>query len=52
MPARNRVDVARVQQLLAQGVTQTAVAMRLGISKWVVCQIANGKYAQARRSVA
>ena len=30
MPARNRIDYARVRQLLAQGMRQTDIAKRLG----------------------
>jgi hypothetical protein len=52
MPARQRVDVDRVKQLLAQGLMQKTVALRLGISNQVVCQIAKGKYLQPREAVA
>lgn len=44
MPGRIKVDIARVQQLLAQGATQSQVVQRLGYSKSVVSMIANGKY--------
>jgi transcriptional regulator with XRE-family HTH domain len=44
MPFRQPVDVARVKQLLAQGLTQTQVHLRTGVSKNAVCLIANGKY--------
>jgi len=44
MPARRPVPVARVQQLLAEGVPQHAVARRLGVCRTTVCLIANGKY--------
>ena len=44
MPAKTVVNVARVQQLLAQGVTPKAISLRLGIAKSVVSQIAAGKY--------
>lgn len=48
MPPREWVDVERIKQLLAQGLTQTQIHKRLGVSKNVVCLIAHGKY-QARR---
>ena len=38
------MPVDRVKQLLAEGVKQSAVAERLGVSKTVVCCIAHGKY--------
>jgi transcriptional regulator with XRE-family HTH domain len=44
-----KVDVARVKQLLAQGLTQTQVVQRLGYSKCTVSMIANGKYTQEAR---
>ena len=49
MPPRQFVDVERVKQLLAQGLTQTQVHRRLGVSKYAVCLIANGKYPPERR---
>jgi len=49
MPPREFVDVERVKQLLAQGLTQTQVHKRLGVSKNTVCLIANGKHEPARR---
>ena len=49
MPPRQFVDVERVKQLLAQGLTQTQVHKRLGVSKNAVCLIANGKYAPPRK---
>jgi transcriptional regulator with XRE-family HTH domain len=49
MPPRQFVDVARVKQLLAQGLTQTQVHRRLGVSKNAVCLIAHGKYPPERR---
>jgi hypothetical protein len=49
MPFRQPVDVARVQQLLAQGLTQTQVHLRTGVSKNAVCLIANGKYQTSTR---
>jgi transcriptional regulator with XRE-family HTH domain len=49
MPFRQPVDVARVKQLLAQGLTQTQVHRRLGVSKYAVCLIAHGKYPPERR---
>ena len=42
------MDVARVKQLLAQGITQTNVAKRLGINKSTVCTIAAGKYTEGK----
>jgi len=48
MPFRQPVDVARVQQLLAQGLTQIQVHLRTGVSKNAVCLIANGKYPERR----
>jgi DNA-binding CsgD family transcriptional regulator len=32
MPGRPRIDIERVKQLLAQGVTQKHIAIRLGCS--------------------
>lgn len=32
MPARPTIDITRVQQLLAQGLTQAQVARRLGVT--------------------
>lgn len=49
MPPRKIVDVDRVKQLLAQGMTQTQVHRRLGVSKNVVCLIAHGKYQTVSR---
>ena len=49
MPAREPVPVDRIRQLLAQGLTQTQVAKRLGVSKGVVSAIANGRYGPALR---
>jgi DNA-binding NarL/FixJ family response regulator len=46
------VDVDRVKQMLAQGLMQKTVALRLGISNQVVCKIANGTYLQPREAVA
>ena len=43
MPPRQFVDADRVKRLLAQGLTQKQVCVRLGVSKSVVCNIANGK---------
>jgi transcriptional regulator with XRE-family HTH domain len=42
MPARNIVDVQRVKELLAKGLTQTQVCLRLGIAKSAVSRIASG----------
>jgi DNA-binding CsgD family transcriptional regulator len=33
MPATNKIDRERVEQLLAKGLTQTQIAMRLGCTK-------------------
>jgi DNA-binding CsgD family transcriptional regulator len=33
MPATNKIDRERVKQLLAKGLTQTQIAMRLGCTK-------------------
>ena len=33
MPARTRIDIARVKQLLSQGVRQSDIAKRLGCTK-------------------
>jgi predicted XRE-type DNA-binding protein len=49
MPTRQPVDVARVQQLLAQGLTQIQVHRRTGVPKSAVCLIANGKYQTSTR---
>jgi transcriptional regulator with XRE-family HTH domain len=43
------VDVDRVKQLLSQGLTQSQVCQRLGVSKCTVSQIANGKYQHATK---
>jgi transcriptional regulator with XRE-family HTH domain len=43
MPQRPSVDVVRVKQLLASGLTQTQVCLRLGVAKSAVSLIANGK---------
>lgn len=40
MPPRSKVDTARVQQLLAQGIRQKDVARRLGIAASCVSVIA------------
>jgi transcriptional regulator with XRE-family HTH domain len=47
MPFRQPVDVARVKQLLAQGVAQHQIVKRLGLSKCTVSRIASGKYQEA-----
>ena len=49
MPFRQPVDVARVKQLLSQGLTQTQVHLRTGVSKNVVCLIAHGKYRESAK---
>jgi predicted transcriptional regulator len=38
-----------VKQLLAEGVKQSAIAERLGVSKTVVCWIAQGTYLEPRK---
>ena len=43
------MPVDRVKQLLAEGVKQSAVAERLGVSKTVVNCIAHGKYLEPRK---
>jgi predicted XRE-type DNA-binding protein len=48
MPGRPPVDVDRVKQLLAQGVKQSVVVQRLGVSKSVVSCIARGTYLEPR----
>jgi predicted XRE-type DNA-binding protein len=49
MPGRPPVPVDRVKQLLAEGVKQSAVAERLGVSKPVVNCIAHGKYVEGSK---
>jgi predicted transcriptional regulator len=49
MPGRPPVPVDRVKQLLAEGVKQSAIAERLGVSKTVVCCIAHGKYVEGSK---
>ena len=49
MPGRPPVPVDRVKQLLAEGVKQSAVAERLGVSKTVVNCIAHGKYVEGSK---
>jgi predicted XRE-type DNA-binding protein len=48
MPGRPSVNVDRVKQLLAQGVKQSVVVQRLGVSKSVVSCIARGTYLEPR----
>ena len=43
MPSRDKVDRERVRQLLAKGLTQAQVCVRLGISRAVVSKVANEK---------
>ena len=43
------MPVDRVKQLLAEGVKQSAVAERLGVSKTVVNCIAHGKYVEGAK---
>jgi transcriptional regulator with XRE-family HTH domain len=40
MPSAKPADATRITQLLQQGLTQTQVALRLGVSKSVVNRIA------------
>jgi transcriptional regulator with XRE-family HTH domain len=47
MPGPQPVNVARIKQLLSQGLTQKQVTQRLGVSKSVVSMVANGKYLEA-----
>jgi predicted transcriptional regulator len=48
MPGRPPVNVDRVKQLLAEGVKQSVVVQRLGVSKSVVSCIARGIYLEPR----
>jgi transcriptional regulator with XRE-family HTH domain len=43
MPARPTLDRERAKQLLAQGLTQKAVAIRLGVTPSVICRVAKEK---------
>ncbi len=43
------MPVDRVKQLLAEGVKQSAIAERLGVSKSVVNCIAHGTYLEPRK---
>lgn len=45
---RSPVDVARVRQLLAQGLTQTQVSLRLGVAKSVVSAVSRGVYREGK----
>jgi DNA-binding transcriptional regulator LsrR (DeoR family) len=48
MPARPTIDITRVQQLLAQGLTQAQVAQRLGVTPTGIhCAIKRAKEAVA-----
>lgn len=49
MPGRQPVNIDRVKQLLAKGLTQTQVVQRLGCSKSVVSCIAHGKYLESKK---
>jgi len=49
MPAVTKVDVARVQQLLAAGLKAPQIAARLGCSASVVSRISKHKYAKEER---
>jgi DNA-binding NarL/FixJ family response regulator len=41
---RSPVDVPRIQQLLASGLTHKQIALRLGVSKSVVSAVSRGVY--------
>jgi DNA-binding CsgD family transcriptional regulator len=45
---RSPVDVARVKQLLAGGLTHKQVSLRLGCSKSVVSMISRGVYREGK----
>ena len=49
MPAVQKVDVDRVLQLLAAGLTAPQIAARLGCSSSVVSRIAKGLYEKGKR---
>ena len=49
MPAKPAVPVDRVKQLLDQGVKQSVVVQRLGVSKSVVSCVARGTYLEQRK---
>jgi predicted XRE-type DNA-binding protein len=49
MPAKPAVPVDRVKQLLDQGVKQSVVVQRLGVSKSVVSCVARGTYLEPRK---
>ena len=49
MPAKPPVPVDRVKQLLNQGMKQSVVVQRLGVSKSVVSCIAHGAYLEPRK---
>lgn len=44
MPGKTPIPVDRVKQLLDQGVKQSVIVQRLGVSKCTVSRIANGVY--------
>ena len=43
MPSKPTIDYERVRQLLAQGVMQKHIAIRLGVSKGCISRIVSGK---------
>ena len=43
MPVRPVLNVDRILALLAQGLPQTVIAKRLGVSKGAVYQVAKGR---------
>ena len=49
MPSKPPVPIDRVKQLLGQGVKQSVIVQRLGVSKSVVSCIAHGTYLQPRK---
>lgn len=49
MPGRRRIDIARVKQLLAKGLTQNQVALRLGVTKSGVSRIAKEQRQEAAK---
>ena len=49
MAGKTPVPVDRVKQLLDQGVKQSAIVQRLGVSKSVVSCIAHGTYLERRK---
>jgi len=49
MPGKTPAPIDRVKQLLDQGVKQSVVVQRLGVSKSVVSCIAHGTYLEPRK---